>query len=108
GDYIVHIDGDDFVMIDYIEKLLARALETKADIVLGSFIDYNETDGEKHIINTLRSVGYDEIIKGTDEIISKLVSRDNYFWEMWGKIYKRSVMISALKHLDKIDRHIIM
>lgn len=35
GDYIIHIDGDDWVDIDYYKSLYETAIQTNADIVIG-------------------------------------------------------------------------
>ena len=45
GDFITHIDSDDFIEEKFFEKLLARKAETRAELVL-SKLQYCGTDGE--------------------------------------------------------------
>ncbi|HRQ86499.1 MAG TPA: glycosyltransferase family 2 protein [Candidatus Saccharibacteria bacterium] len=108
GDYITHIDGDDFIAIDYIEKLVLRAAQTKADIVMGEFIKFVEESGDKYIHNTLSELAFDDVITGGNEILSKLIAKNNFFWEVCGKLYKKTVVKKTLSHLKRIDKHIIM
>ena len=44
GDYIIHVDSDDWVEPDYISSLASKALETGADVVYCDF--YKEYDGK--------------------------------------------------------------
>ena len=57
GDYIIFIDGDDYVSKNMCEKLLIRALEHNADIVSCNFkeiyIDNNREKINKQSINIL-------------------------------------------------------
>lgn len=108
GDYIINIDGDDSVGIDYVEKLVSRAVETGADIVLGEMVEYHEKTKQKQIRNLAKSIEYDEVIGGEGAALSELLRKNNFFWEVCGKIYSRAVLDSAMKDLAKIDRHVIM
>lgn len=108
GDYVAHIDGDDTVCVDYIERLVARAMETDADIVLGETIVYQEKTRAKHIYNAAKSIDYDEVIKKEQGPFTELLRKDNYFWEICGKLYSKTVVDSALEELSRIDRHLVM
>lgn len=46
GDYIITIDGDDYIKEDFLQSLMDMAQETKADIVSGGITIYNEKSGE--------------------------------------------------------------
>lgn len=108
GEYIINIDGDDSVGIDYVEKLVNRAVETGSDIVLGEMVEYHEKTKQKQIRNLARSIEYDEVISTEGAALPELLRKNNFFWEVCGKIYSRYVLDSAMKDLVKINRHVIM
>lgn len=108
GDYITNIDGDDTVCIDYIDRLVRRAEETGADIVLGEIVRYGEHDKSKQVTNLAKSIGYGEVISGESAALAELLRKGNFFWEVCGKLYSRSVIDSAMKDLEVIDKHVLM
>jgi len=108
GEYIIHIDGDDTVGIEYVEKLVDRAVETHADIVLGEMVEYHEKGKHKQIRNLAKSIEYDEVISADGLALSELLRKNNFIWEVCGKLYSRAVVDAAMKDLQKIDRHLIM
>ena len=42
GEYLGFVDSDDFVDLDFYEKLYNKAIETEADVVKGSYYYFNE------------------------------------------------------------------
>ncbi len=108
GDYIINIDGDDAICIDYVEKLVRRAIETGADIVLNETMRYEEKNQSKHLPNLVKSISYDEVIEGKNAALSELLRKGNFFWEVCGKLYHKSVIDAAMKDLKDIDRHVLM
>lgn len=51
GDYLMHVDSDDYIDIDVVERLLARAQETAADVVLYDIrYVYSDKTFIKHLI----------------------------------------------------------
>ena len=108
GDYIINIDGDDMVCIDYVARLVYRAEETGADIVLSEMVRYSEKDRSKHILNLAKSIEYDEVVRGEAAAFAELLRKGNFFWEVCGKLYSRSVVDAAMKDLRNINRHILM
>ncbi len=50
GEYIGFVDSDDFVDLDFYEKLYNRAIETDADAVKGTFLCYNNDKEESSLI----------------------------------------------------------
>lgn len=108
GDYVINIDGDDAICIDYVEKLVRRATETGAEIVLNEMMRYNEKDQSKELPILVKSINYDEIIEGKNAALSELLRKGNFFWEVCGKLYHKSVIDAAMKDLKGIDRHLLM
>ncbi|RYE37019.1 MAG: glycosyltransferase family 2 protein, partial [Sphingobacteriales bacterium] len=49
GEYIFHFDGDDYLPLDALEGLYAKAVETKADIVTACiYVDFGNDNIELH------------------------------------------------------------
>lgn len=64
GDYILLLDGDDYLAPDFIETLYQRALETDADIISGGMTMINP-DGsyEIHSNGNTLTQGHDNVVK---------------------------------------------
>lgn len=57
GDYVGFVDPDDYVDLDFYEKLYARAVETNADVIKGDMIVTNMESGHIYVSRT----DYDDI-----------------------------------------------
>lgn len=76
GDYILHVDSDDWLELNAIELLVNKAVESNADIVL--FSNYNVF--KNHTIkNTLPQISKEQYIKG--------VLRHSIPASIWNKFY---------------------
>lgn len=87
GEYIIHIDSDDWVEYDMIEKMYNKAISDNLDIV---WCDYYEEypDHTKHI-NTY-SDSMDKI-----SIFKRLLSLNNNLHSgVWNKLVKRDIYLS--------------
>ena len=83
GDYVITIDGDDWISEDFIEKLVENAKETNADIVSGGItIVHNEEYQEIKRFLPKTSEGFQKFMDyGNKKIIflnNKLVRRTMY------------------------------
>lgn len=95
GDYIIFIDGDDYVSKNMCEKLLIRALEHNADIVSCNFKEiYIDNNREK--INK-------QSIKKSLEVYTNLEVIYKYFLDytidinvVWNKLYKRDIFFKDI------------
>jgi glycosyltransferase involved in cell wall biosynthesis len=86
GDYIIFVDSDDYLALNMFELLLAKALETDADLV---YCDFFEIKGDEPIY-------IDQSLKCTDSIdITAAMLRQKIKWTPWNKIFKHSL---ALNH----------
>lgn len=108
GDLVTFVDGDDFVASDYIEKLVARLVTTRVDVVMGEMVHYSEKDSSKKAPNLAKDISFDEVITGEGAALYELLRKNNFFWELCGKLYKRGVFERAAKEAAAIDRHIVM
>lgn len=53
GTYVSFVDPDDYVDLDFYEKLYNAAIQTKADIIKGNVLIYNDTSIRKSILNAM-------------------------------------------------------
>ena len=81
GEFITHVDSDDYLEPDAIEKLVARQIATGADIVSGDFIRHTQ-DGE---ISETRPDYPDR-----EHMLSDLTEQIHRH-EIWGRLIRRSL-----------------
>ena len=102
GEWIMHVDGDDWIEPDMIESLIEAAQITGADMVFGDFMKYGP------------SAGYNKLPTWSSD---KKKSMTNYIayvmTTIWGSIVKRSLYADhSLKSPDGIsyceDFHLIV
>ena len=102
GEWIMHVDGDDWIEPDMIESLIEAAQITGADMVIGDFVKYGPSAG----YNKLTTWGSD-----------KKKSMSNYLaytmTTIWGSIARRSLYADhSLKSPEGIsyceDFHLIV
>ena len=108
GDYVLNVDADDTISFDFIDRMVARAQETSADIVLCEMVRYNEADRSKEVLNLAKSIGFDDVLEGRSAALGELLRKGNYFWEVCGKLYSSAAIDAAMKDLAKIKRHTLM
>ena len=102
GDWIMHVDGDDWIEPDMIESLIEAANATEADLVFGDFMKYGPNAGNKQ----LPSWNSDKIDSMSRYIAYVMTT-------IWGSIAKRSLYIDhSLKSPEGIsyceDFHLIV
>lgn len=83
GEYIFHLDGDDNIPQNTIERLVEKAIEENADIVIGDYLTFNEGISyktESKISETLTSIEYMQYILtiGLFNIWGKLIRSQLY------------------------------
>ena len=102
GEWIMHVEGDDWIEPDMIESLIETAQITGADMVIGDFVKYGP------------SAGYNKLPTWSSD---KKKSMTNYIayvmTTIWGSIAKRSLYADhSLKSPDGIsyceDFHLIV
>ena len=94
GDYIIHIDSDDYCEPDMLEKMYAKAIEENADIVVADYWT-SWGDSEIYSANTVPD-------NKTDRIKSILQNRLPAY--MWCQLMRRSLFEDNLIRLnDGVD-----
>lgn len=88
GEYILFVDGDDWLEREAVEILYTNAVKENADIVLfNAFNSYD--DGTRTNFNTVNMNAIDEIKKDT----LKALFLDNVLPVVWAKFIKRAFII---------------
>lgn len=87
GDYLFNIDGDDYLELDCLEKLVKALEETDSDIACCGVSTHNEDTGE---IKNIRSVDETKVYKRT-EYASEFTEYLKFYFPFWGKLYKSSL-----------------
>lgn len=92
GDYIIHVDSDDYIINTLLEKLYDKILETECDLLL---YGYSRADNAGNI---LKSISFDEL-PTTDgyvarkEIIRAMLTGTQYN-SLWAKCAKKAIVDS--------------
>ncbi|MGL6099833.1 MAG: glycosyltransferase family 2 protein [Fusobacteriaceae bacterium] len=93
GEYIIHLDSDDWIEQNYFKDMYSRAEQDKLDIVVSDIIwDYD--NGKLEYRENLL-ISNDAIINGTEYL--NMFFKGNIFPAVWSKIYK-----TELYHKNKI------
>ncbi len=82
GDYLIHVDSDDYIDDTFIEKMLGKALDTGSDVVICNFANVYE----KKI-----KVNPSERVVDRSEIIKRLLIGTVHN-ALWNKLVKRSII----------------
>lgn len=113
GEYISHLDGDDYMEINMIEKLYNEALKEEADYVVANFYEVN--DKRRHEVwrsDGIRGLSGEDfflgILQGRFEVWGRLIRKSLYD----GVIYKPVVMgedlFMAMQILPKVKKPVVI
>lgn len=84
GEYITMVDSDDYIDVDYIERLVDSALKNDADIVCSAIAFQSEKEVK---IQRFRE------IKPDDDLLQLFFQED--IFSCWAKLYHKSIFASA-------------
>lgn len=93
GDYIYFLDGDDYIHPQMMEILLRTQSSNNSDIVFflsKDVFDYSQFNDNKFKSYNLKSIEVTEFSQ--QEVIGKLPEQNEVRFEVWNKLYKRSVI----------------
>ncbi len=86
GDFLIFVDGDDYISVEMTEKFYLSIIENNADIVIGGRLTTFESNKKNESIIFYQESGV--INKNT--IIKDLLD-DSFSSHTWGKMYKASL-----------------
>lgn len=97
GDYVLYVDGDDWVEINLIEDYLKAALECNADVVIASHKE--SLAGRIEICKNKISSGCYNKEKLISDVYPKMMYTGNFsqfgiFSYSWGKLYRRDLLLN--------------
>ncbi|PCS13010.1 glycosyltransferase [Lactococcus cremoris] len=97
GTYIVFIDSDDFVELDYLEQLYQPMVEYEADVVSCRYIAYSEERDEevKKIIQENQAKVYH--FRNNQDVMQDFLEKEfkddrNFPWESYANLYKTELL----------------
>lgn len=97
GEYIGFTDSDDYITLDYAEKLYNAAKKNNADISVSGF--YRVDTDTEHIYST-EMTGFEGKVINMDEHPEEILSINT---ALWNKLYKAEVL-KKLKNLENPPR----
>lgn len=109
SDYIMFVDSDDSVTVDWVRLLVKKAGETNADIVMGRTICTDE-NGWNYIYNRNYALNTNKDWNNT-EILKNLMEDEGMNFSLhtvWNKLYSRELWNKAMSFYDTCDQHLIM
>ena len=103
GEYVLYIDGDDWIELDIIKNYIDQVLKHNADVVVSSHIT-NLEGREDILMNPLPSGVYNKD-KLKSIIYPKMLYTGNFsqfgiFSYSWGKLYRKEIL---LEHQLKVN-----
>lgn len=92
GDYIMFVDGDDYIVSNMIEKMHSALVEADADISICNFC-YVDPDGKYDYAEENKNLPVrDEVIQAGDVLKIKLKEDKSWYWVIaCCKLYKKSI-----------------
>ncbi len=88
GNWVAFLDSDDWIDADMYETLLSVALEKKAEIVSCLSEDFIE----EQLITASERKNFEVVEFGYNEIIRELVTQKAIKFEVWNKLWKRTLI----------------
>lgn len=110
GDFIAFLDSDDYVTRDFYRKLICKAEEEDADIVIGRTV-IEKLDGSHWIYNFQDVSLRFPTICGHEAVRAKFWEQEGlcYSWHtIWNKIYRKNLWEQGIRYFEKINTHVIM
>lgn len=89
GDYLLFVDGDDFVYTDVLQGLLAkiRSGEYSADVIMTDYYTDRLSDGKVVLV---KQIG-ERTLRGLD-YLPEIMRRTSAYWPVWRNVYKAAYL----------------
>ena len=90
GSYVTFVDSDDWVELDYIEVLYNKLIEYQADIAVGNYYSFNESEGMFYF-HILGDSYYEKVYDNVSIFENLYDSQEMKSFALisaWGKLYK--------------------
>lgn len=93
GDYVTFVDSDDWIEQDYLETLYKKIVEYQADIAVGNYYSFNESEGMFYFHISGDSY-YEKVFDNVSIFENLYESQEMKSFALisaWGKLYKASL-----------------
>ncbi len=90
GDYVTFVDSDDWIEQDYLETLYKKIVEYQADIAVGNYYSFNESEGMFYF-HILGDSCYEKVYDNVSIFENLYESHEMKSFALisaWGKLYK--------------------
>ena len=90
GDYVTFVDSDDWIEQDYLETLYKKIVEYQADIAVGNYYSFNESEGMFYF-HILGDSYYEKVYDNVSIFENLYESQEMKSFALisaWGKLYK--------------------
>lgn len=90
GNYVTFVDSDDWIEQDYVETLYKKIVEYQADIAVGNYYSFNESEGMFYF-NILGDSYYEKVYDNVSIFENLYETQEMKSFALisaWGKLYK--------------------
>ena len=90
GSYVTFVDSDDWVELDYVDTLYTKIIEYQADIAVGNYYSFNESEGMFYF-HILGDSYYEKVYDNVSIFENLYESQEMKSFALisaWGKLYK--------------------
>ena len=90
GDYVTFVDSDDWIELDYVETLYKKITEYQAEIAVGNYYSFNESEG-MFCLHILGDSYYEKVYDNVSIFENLYESQEMKSFALisaWGKLYK--------------------
>ena len=90
GSYVTFVDSDDWVELDYVETLYKKITEYRADIAVGNYYSFNESEG-MYYFHIFGDSYYEKVYDNVSIFENLYESQEMKSFALisvWGKLYK--------------------
>lgn len=85
GDLLAFVDGDDFVELDYVERMVSHITKYDADIVvIGRYYEYKNITLQDDTVK-------EPLVMDADEALKIVMSPSGFFLHCWDKMYSKKI-----------------
>ena len=103
GDYVAFCDSDDTVSVNYHAPMLKKAIEENCGIVINDWA-FHSKNGKAYPKEDITIKN--DITLENEDILNYLTNAQGKYhslFVLWNKVYKKSVLLSAKRDLEKTD-----
>ncbi|PAF53130.1 hypothetical protein BKH42_07515 [Helicobacter sp. 13S00482-2] len=102
GEYMLFLDGDDYIEKRTCEILYTKAIQEYVDIVFFGIKFFPKKLSKAPIKNITKTLKNEQVLKET------FLNSSTPPWSICGKLYKRELIFKTIKNLSFIDEHLVM